>query len=290
MSGTPADTAIDAFVAASSMKVGEQLDTLTTYVTIRQLFPQITLEHYLQRLTETKNMKLPVDALETYCPPKRNGFWTPTKRLEVVRTYLRFLSLMPPNEPVMAFEDFVIDEAASLTGVAPVVPAFQPTLGVKEFKIGPGAGGDTVVTPVVPAAPVQPAISVAAATPITPPPAVELPPTDVVVPPDGVLHLDARARAELLTFLQRSTPVDNVGAGIAMIEHKITVEGGTVVFALANGEVPYLDVYFTDPAGQPVAEIPPIDKHTATKDGVFVFPTRLELKYGSRIIRVDITG
>lgn len=238
------------------IKPGQQVHLLTTFLTVRILFPELTLAQYLERApalygANDENRLNPKDALDHWCPTKGSQ-WPPEKRLALMATYCDYLAGNPPA-PVLTLNEaiaYILGDAAA--AAAAPSPATPPAAVTPPPVVPPTQTVDASVPPMPPVqAPPAAAAPPGAAVPIIPVGAQQL---------EAVVKLTADQRRKMTEYLAMTAPVGPVELGKQLVE--TVTDMGTFVLHVdvCNGQPkPFVDMFCRDKSGNPnpIADLPP---------------------------------
>lgn len=108
---------------------GQQVNLLTYYLGLKQMFPEIPLLMFLERTLTVagatkENRQFPKDALDHHCPNK-DSQWKPGERIDIMLIFLEANELLDqetPPQPPLQFDAFLADEAAPYKAEGPTEP------------------------------------------------------------------------------------------------------------------------------------------------------------------------
>ncbi len=126
---------LHAHAKAHKLSPGQQVNLLIYYLSLQPMFPEISLELFLERSqlvagATKENLQFPKDALDHYCPNKDSA-WEPKHRIGIMTLYLTYRSFaLADGEAVMPFHEFLAAEAAGFREqydtLAPANPPVAP--------------------------------------------------------------------------------------------------------------------------------------------------------------------
>ena len=176
-----------AHAAAHKLPPGQQLNLLICYLGMRKLFPEISLELFLERAPRLygatkENAAFPKDALDKHCPTA-NSAWPPKERINLLLSYLQVCTILnAQNMGDPDLEGFLAEAAVPQAGAT--LPLTQP------------AGEVVATNPAAPPTPAQgtlsPNVAVAAQIEVPAPAVVAAPVAPVPVGTRSILRVEGR--------------------------------------------------------------------------------------------------
>lgn len=246
------------------LKPGQQVHILTTFLTVRIMFPELTLPQFLERApalygANDENRLNPKDAMDHWCPTKGSQ-WPPEKRITLMATYCDYLAGNPPA-PVFTLNEalaFVLGDKAAAATPPPAAAPPQVQPPTAPLPPPPVQTVDASV-PTMPAIPEPPAV--AAAPVLTPPPGGSVPIIPVGAQQlEAVVRLTADDRRKANEYLAMTAPIGTVALGKQLVE--TVTDMGTFVLHVdvVNAQPsPFVDLFCRDKSGtvDPIAEMTP---------------------------------
>lgn len=109
---------LQAHASQHKISPSQQVNLLVHYVSLAQMFPEITLAQYLDRTllvagATKENRQFPKDALDYHCPNKSSQ-WEPRERVDLLLIYVEMSNIMrreAPDEPIPSLDAFLAQEA-----------------------------------------------------------------------------------------------------------------------------------------------------------------------------------